>query len=258
MFGSWPAVNLNNQNLVNKQDEEFKTVYWANLRNARLQGANLKGAILKKADLRNANCVSVEAGIEAGNDHIRNQVLERNMSEKRILEGAQILRSHNIKILAENLLGVPGSTLKNELETYSLNKKCSVYYINAQVLQPYFGTKVYDYAESLNFFNQSVHDMKPESVLGKSMLALKHKKQRERLQRIMPVCGKFRLPIWLVYVLIYLPLQPIYSLVHVIFKGYAGKILYPFRTTRKEQIHIIIQLFSQHHLFETTEDKWIK
>jgi len=55
IFGSWPAVDLSNQNLVNKQDEEFKTVYWVNLRNAKLQGANLRGTILEKADLRNAN-----------------------------------------------------------------------------------------------------------------------------------------------------------------------------------------------------------
>lgn len=55
VIGTWPAVDLSYQNLTRKQDEEFKTLYWANLRGAQLQGANLTGVILEKADLRQAN-----------------------------------------------------------------------------------------------------------------------------------------------------------------------------------------------------------
>jgi hypothetical protein len=52
IIGAWPAVDLSDQNLVDKQGER---VYWVNLRGARLQGADFTGAILEKADLRRTN-----------------------------------------------------------------------------------------------------------------------------------------------------------------------------------------------------------
>jgi len=86
MFGSWPAVDLSNQNLVNRQDEEFKTVYWANQRQAKLQGANLRGTILKRADLRDANLQGanlIEALLQGANLRTAN-LKGANLSEARM------------------------------------------------------------------------------------------------------------------------------------------------------------------------------
>ena len=202
------------------------------------------------AELKKADCVSIEAGIEAGNDYIRNEVLKRVMSRAQITNGARILHSHGIKILAENLIGVPGSTIENELETYSLNKECSVYYCNSSILQPYFGTEIYDRLKDPGLFNTSIQNIGPEDYLkGRLLLKLKDGKRRERLNKIIAVSGKLKLPDWLVRLLISLPLKRVYDIIHVVFKGYCGSRLYPFKKNFKERICIFFQLFTQHHLF---------
>ncbi len=67
LIGTWPAVDLSYQNLVNK---ESGGTFWVNLRNARLQGADFTGAILEKADLRQAHLEGaklVEADLRTAN-----------------------------------------------------------------------------------------------------------------------------------------------------------------------------------------------
>ena len=206
--------------------------------------------------LKRAACVSIEAGIEAGNEYIRSEVLKRNISRSKMVEGAKILRLHGIKIMAENLIGVPESTIKNELETYSLNKECSVFYINSSILQPYFGTEIYERSMKLGLFKDDLNRISPSAYLkGMSLLNLKHRKQRERLNKIIAISGKLNLPVWLIRILIYLPLLSVYSLIRVIFKGYSGSKLYPCQYTLKEKIKIFFQLFRQHHLFSSAEDQ---
>jgi len=48
-------VDLSYQKLINEQNKEYETLYWANLAGANLVGANFTGSILKRADLRNSN-----------------------------------------------------------------------------------------------------------------------------------------------------------------------------------------------------------
>ncbi len=200
--------------------------------------------------MRQANCKSVEVGIEFGNDHIREDVLRRNMTRQQILNGTKIFKANKIRVLAENMIGIPSSTLENELETYSLNKQCSVYYANSSMLQPYFGTDIYKYSQKLKLIAKEVDDISPEAYLrGKSLLQLGNEKQRERLNKIMALSVRLRLPVWLVKFLIYLPLKPVYSIIHVLFKGYSGSKLYPFKTTLNEKVKIVAQLFRQHHVF---------
>jgi hypothetical protein len=45
-------VNLSYQKLISEQNEEYKTLYWVDLRGVNLNGADLTGAILRHADLR--------------------------------------------------------------------------------------------------------------------------------------------------------------------------------------------------------------
>lgn len=206
------------------------------------------------ADLKRANCVSAVVAIESGNDYIRNQVLKRSMSRNQILTGTKILRSCGIRMLSENILAIPGSVLENDLETYTLNKECSVFYILSHILQPFPGTEIYEYAKKLNLLRRDAQDIQAENWdRGESLLKLPHRKQQERLSRIMAICGALRLPTWLVKALVYLPLKPLYSVVCVIFKGYCGTKLFPYKTTLKQKMHNFFQLFTLHYVFG---DKW--
>ena len=166
-----------------------------------------------------------------------------------MIKGAEILNKHKIKMLSENIIGVPNSTLVNDLETYTLNKKCSVYYINSEMLQPYYGTEIYKLAKKKNLLSGNINDVTQTDLLkGESILRIDHKRQRERLNKIIAISCKLRLPVWILRILIYLPIKPLYSIIHVVVKGYSGGRLYPFRSGIKEKVEIFLNLLKQHQI----------
>ncbi|MEK6820224.1 MAG: radical SAM protein, partial [Nanoarchaeota archaeon] len=60
--------------------------------------------------LKKAMCIAVYIGIESGNEKARREVLERNMSDEQILNACRLFRKYGIKIIAQNMLGLPGET----------------------------------------------------------------------------------------------------------------------------------------------------
>lgn len=204
--------------------------------------------------LKKANCVTVEVGIEAGNSRVRNEILKRNMSDKEIIEGAKLFRSKGIKIMAENILGMPSSSLEDDLDTFQLNKECKVNYANSRLLQPYFGTEIYNYAKSLEQMDKDIQKIHPDDYLkGKTVLNISNIKERERLNKILAVSIFLSLPLPLVKLLIKLPIKPFYSLINIIFKGYSGEVLYPYKKNLREYFHNIFQVFRMNKFFSDTK-----
>ena len=91
----------------------------------------------KIALFKDAGCVSVSFGLEAGNDELRNAVLNRNMSREEILGAAEILRRHDIAFMTNNMLGLPTGNLETDFETLELNAQCRPAYANVFLFQPY-------------------------------------------------------------------------------------------------------------------------
>ena len=67
-------------------------------------------------------------------------------------------------------------------------------------------------------------------------------KERQRLNKIVAVATFLRLPLWLVKILIRLPFETVYSLLNIIFKGYSGTVLYPFKWRLKETASTIMDV----------------
>ncbi|MGD8626173.1 MAG: radical SAM protein, partial [Anaerolineae bacterium] len=95
---------------------------------------------------KDAGCVSVSFGLEAGNDRLRNAVLNRNMSREQILGAADILRRHDIAFMTNNMLGLPTGNLENDFETLELNAQCRPAYANVFLFQPYPKTALGEWA----------------------------------------------------------------------------------------------------------------
>lgn len=81
--------------------------------------------------------MSVSFGLEAGNDRLRNVILNRNMSREEILTAADILRRQGIAFMTNNMLGLPTGGLDTDLETLDLNIQCRPAYANVFLFQPY-------------------------------------------------------------------------------------------------------------------------
>ncbi len=82
-------------------------------------------------------CTGVGMGIECGDDRLRNDVLERNVSRDMILEACRHLHDAGIAVMSFNMVGLPGETYEMARSTVDLNIEARVEYAMATVFQPY-------------------------------------------------------------------------------------------------------------------------
>lgn len=113
------------------------------------------------AALAKAGLCLVYAGVEAGNEHIRNRVMKRNMTEQTMIDAAALYRKHGVKLLTENILGAPGETFDQASETLQINIRIRPAIANASIFAPYPKLEMTRYAIENGFFDgnfQNLHD----------------------------------------------------------------------------------------------------
>ena len=100
-----------------------------------------------------AGCKSVNMGIECADETYRREVLRRPMSNEAVRAACARLHRHGIRILADNMLGLPGRRLEDDVETLRFNAACGIEYPLAMLLQPYPGTEIERYARQGGWFD---------------------------------------------------------------------------------------------------------
>lgn len=90
--------------------------------------------------LRQAGCHSISMSIEAGSERLRREVLLRGMSDEVILSAVKTVHDAGIHIYANAMLGLPHTTIADDIETVELAAKCRVTYPSLTVLTPFKGT----------------------------------------------------------------------------------------------------------------------
>jgi len=193
----------------------------------------------KIALFKDAGCVSVSFGLEAGNDHLRNVVLNRNMSREEILGAAEILRRHGIAFMTNNMLGLPTGSLETDLETLDLNIQCRPAYANVFLFQPYpktgLGEWAYQHGWMMGSFDDLSGSVSDDTVIKFGSEQEKH--QIENLQKLFALAVEFPVLVPVVRRLIRWPLHRPYWLVYKLWKGWAIKNrMFPFRMTPKEYL----------------------
>ncbi len=141
-----------------------------------------------------AGCTGVHVAIEAGDDDIRNRVHMRGMTDKQILEGAEALRKNGIKMMTQNILGAPGETKEQMLQTLRLNIEVKPTFASASIFQPYPGTKALEYARDTNSLpaqdlNELVDSFGMETFYSGSILTMDPDEHKwlERFQRFFAI-----------------------------------------------------------------------
>jgi radical SAM superfamily enzyme YgiQ (UPF0313 family) len=143
--------------------------------------------------LDSAGCTGVGVGIESGSERIRREILCRPASDADILAGCRRLKSRGIRIMAFSMLGIPGASLDDELQTLALNVACGIDLAAATILQPYPGTAIAEWAESKGFFDGN-YDHLGYSYFDESPFRYPSKRARDRvtnLQRLFSYAVEF-------------------------------------------------------------------
>jgi radical SAM superfamily enzyme YgiQ (UPF0313 family) len=92
-------------------------------------------------------------GLESGNQEIREVVIRKQSKNDHIVEGARLLREKKIKVLTTNMIGLPGETLDNALETVELNMRLKSDYVRANTFLLFPGLPLVEYARKNGYID---------------------------------------------------------------------------------------------------------
>ena len=90
---------------------------------------------------------------ETGNEYVRNNILRRNLSKDAMLKAAHIIKSQGIFLTIQNIVGIPGGSLKADFETLKLNMDAKPDYGWVSICSPYPGTALGEYAKRERYFD---------------------------------------------------------------------------------------------------------
>jgi len=143
--------------------------------------------------LKKAGCESVSWSIESGNDFIRNKILLRNMSNRAILKASTLLNEAGIVHRTGNIVGIPGETFEQMLETLEINIKAKPYLAMAYTFVPFPGLALTDFAIRNGFMNESATKYLPRTFFGQSVLNFSKadKKKISNISNLFPVLVRF-------------------------------------------------------------------
>jgi hypothetical protein len=145
--------------------------------------------------LTSSGCTSVGIGIEAGNAELRNQILERKVSDEQIVQACRAFSDRGARVMSFNMLGLPGETYAAARETLDLNVRSRVHYAMTMFLQPFPGTEVARRAQEMGLFDGNFDGLDC-SYFQPSPVRFQSEADRRRivnLQRLMALAVSFPL-----------------------------------------------------------------
>lgn len=96
--------------------------------------------------MKKANCYSVSIGIETLIPEIYKNI-QKGATLQEVKEGIKILKKNKIRVAGNFIIGLPGDTYENSLKNFKEVKKLKLDTAVFQLLVPYPGTKIYEWAK---------------------------------------------------------------------------------------------------------------
>jgi anaerobic magnesium-protoporphyrin IX monomethyl ester cyclase len=174
--------------------------------------------------LKESGCHCVSMGIEAANDRIRNGLLKRRMSSEQILEASRLIREGGLALTTTNMIGLPTSTLEDDLETLALNIQARPSYAHVFIFQPYPRTELGEFAREQDWMVGTFDDI-GEVAWDHSVLEFDeaHKRGLAVLQRFFAIGVEWPRLVPLIKRLMVVPDNPLFWLLNKGWKGWAIK-----------------------------------
>jgi radical SAM superfamily enzyme YgiQ (UPF0313 family) len=136
--------------------------------------------------LRKAGCVYARVAFEAANDHIRNAVLKKNTTRQQLKDAAFWIRKHGIRLGSLNILGGPGGTIEDELDTIRLNVECKVDHPMFSLMQPYPMFDINEITTEMGYAIAALDDF-PVNFRRTAPMLSDHRHEVENLQKLAPI-----------------------------------------------------------------------
>jgi anaerobic magnesium-protoporphyrin IX monomethyl ester cyclase len=173
------------------------------------------------AALRQAGCFFVRMGIESGNEKLRSQVLQKEITDQQIEDTARLIKKYGIKLATNSILGVPGETIDTALETLQMNLDMRPDFAWCALMQPYPKTDLARYAITHGCLRQDFSfDDLDHSYFFSTPIEIQDKTAIENLQKFFSICVTFPFLLPVIKCLTRLPPNPVFDLIFRLYYAY--------------------------------------
>ena len=158
--------------------------------------------------LKKAGCYSVHLSVDSISPYLRENILNRKMKKNiNIEEKLRKIREYGINTWVNYMLGIPGSTIENDLETIMMSKRSRVTFPHYSITDPIKGTRLFEYCVENNIIDPSHEgftDIYRKSVL--SCFSDKEKNIQENICLVGSFISKlpfpfYKIAIWLIKII---------------------------------------------------------
>jgi radical SAM superfamily enzyme YgiQ (UPF0313 family) len=139
--------------------------------------------------LQKSGCVAVRMALESASNRLRSLINRNTVTLKTVREASEILQAYEIQFMLQNILGLPTSSIEDDLFTLEMNIKYKPTYAWASIFQPYPGTRLGNMCKEHGWYKGDYFDI-GDNFFDTSILHFdrKHKEQLEVLQKIFALC----------------------------------------------------------------------
>jgi anaerobic magnesium-protoporphyrin IX monomethyl ester cyclase len=140
--------------------------------------------------LKKAGCIQARIAFEAANDHMRNAIMKKNTTRAQLVRAAGYIKQYGLRLASLNMLGGPGATIDDDIETIKLNIECKVDHPLASLLQPYPMTDINDITREMGFSTDTWEEF-PTLFNRTSSISLPNRHHYENLHKWFPVIVRY-------------------------------------------------------------------
>lgn len=137
-----------------------------------------------------SNCTAVRMALESASNRLRGMIGRTSIRLKTIREASEILRNHDIQLMLQNIIGLPTSTIEDDLFTLEQNVLYKPTYAWVSIFQPYCGTVLGDMCKENGWYSGDYSDI-TDSFFETSHLDIDpiYREQVEVLQKVFSLCA---------------------------------------------------------------------
>ena len=143
--------------------------------------------------LKAAGCQGITMAIETSNEEVRRDLLNRKTTNNEITNACNLVKKYNIKLRIEQMLGLPNTTLEDELDLLKLNVFLKPDMSWVSIYSPYLGTTLGDYCKAVGLYSGNNNDLS-DSFFSNSALNFSSKRliNTNTLHKIFSTCALFK------------------------------------------------------------------
>lgn len=198
-------------------------------------------------NLKKAGCHSIMLGVESGNENVRRKVLDRYVADATIKKAFDLYHKYDIKVFSNTILGLPETTLANDLESLEFTLDCKPYYSGFTVFTPFPGTALGEYSRQKGYVKgtDDFAESFPISMQSGSILNTVTDEQRRIHHNILalaPVANLFPITRKLITKkLIFMKPNVIFDLLGFVVRNYCNMNVWPF----SKSAYTFMQIFKK-------------